>query len=61
MFGKFEELLVILVIILVLFGGKKLPGLARSIGASVREVRKGFSGDDTGEVVQKSKSQNKSA
>lgn len=43
--GKFEELLVILVIILVLFGGKKLPGLARSIGTSVREVRKGFAGD----------------
>ena len=46
MLGKFEELLVILVIILVLFGGKKLPELARSIGTSVREVRKGFSGED---------------
>jgi sec-independent protein translocase protein TatA len=42
MLGKFEELLVILVIILVLFGGKKLPELARSIGRSVREVRNGF-------------------
>jgi sec-independent protein translocase protein TatA len=46
MLGKFEELLVILVIILVLFGGKKLPELARSIGTSVREVRKGFAGED---------------
>jgi sec-independent protein translocase protein TatA len=46
MLGKFEELLVILVIILVLFGGKKLPQLARSIGQSVREVRNGFKGDD---------------
>jgi sec-independent protein translocase protein TatA len=46
MLGKFEELLIILLIILVLFGGKKLPELARSIGTSVREVRKGFSGDD---------------
>ena len=45
--GKFEELLVILVIILVLFGGKKLPELARSIGSSVREVKNGFkNGDD---------------
>jgi len=42
--GKFEELLVILVIILVLFGGKKLPQLARSIGESVSEVRRGFAG-----------------
>jgi sec-independent protein translocase protein TatA len=45
MLGKFEELLVILVIILVLFGGKKLPELARSIGQSVREVRNGFRDD----------------
>lgn len=43
MFGMgFEELLVILVIILVLFGGKKLPELSRSIGESIRELRKGF-------------------
>jgi len=47
MFGKFEELLVILVIVLVLFGGKKLPELARSIGQSVREVRSGFRDSDT--------------
>ena len=45
MFGKTEELVILLVIILVLFGGKKLPELARSIGSSVKEVRKGFAGD----------------
>jgi sec-independent protein translocase protein TatA len=43
--GKVEELLIVLVIILVLFGAKKLPELARSVGESVREVRKGFHGD----------------
>lgn len=43
MFGKVEELVVVLIIILVLFGAKKLPQLSRSIGESVREVRKGFS------------------
>ena len=46
MFGKTEELIIILVIILVLFGGKKLPELAKSIGQSVKEVRKGFNDDD---------------
>lgn len=46
MFGKAEELLIILVIILILFGGKKLPELARSIGSSVKEIRKGFADDD---------------
>jgi len=42
MFGKVEELVVVLIIILVLFGAKKLPELSRGIGESIREVRKGF-------------------
>lgn len=40
------ELLVILAILLVLFGGAKLPQLARSVGSAQREFRKGLSGDD---------------
>ena len=35
------ELIVILVIVLLLFGAKKLPELSRSIGTSVKEIRKG--------------------
>lgn len=47
MFGLgFEELVVILAIVLVLFGGKKLPELSRSLGESLREIRKGLSGDE---------------
>jgi len=42
MFGKVEELVVVLIIILVLFGAKKLPALSRGIAESVKEVRKGF-------------------
>lgn len=34
------ELIIILVIILVLFGAKKLPGLARGMGQSIQEFRK---------------------
>ena len=49
MFGRVEELLVVLVIILVLFGAKKLPELSKSIGSSVREVRNGIS--ETTEMV----------
>jgi sec-independent protein translocase protein TatA len=36
------EVLVILVVVLLLFGAAKLPELARSIGASAKEFRKGM-------------------
>lgn len=36
-----SEWLVILVIVLLLFGARKLPDLARSLGASAKEFRKG--------------------
>lgn len=34
------ELIIILVIVLVIFGGAKLPKLARSLGQAQREFRK---------------------
>lgn len=43
------ELLIVLAIILLLFGGKKLPELFKSAGTSVRELRKGLDGDDANE------------
>lgn len=36
------QLIIILVIVLLLFGSKKLPELARSLGSSVGELRKGI-------------------
>lgn len=41
------ELIVILAIILLIFGGAKLPGLARSMGSSIREFRKGAQLEDS--------------
>jgi sec-independent protein translocase protein TatA len=35
------ELLIILLVILLLFGGAKLPKLARSLGQAQKEFRKG--------------------
>ena len=41
-FGNFggPDLIIILVIVLVLFGAKKLPELARGLGQSMNEFRK---------------------
>ncbi len=37
------ELVVILVILLVLFGGSRLPGLAKGMGESIRNFKKAVS------------------
>jgi sec-independent protein translocase protein TatA len=50
MFGLgYQELLLILVIVLILFGAQRLPDLARSLGSSVKEFKKGVTElkDDT--------------
>lgn len=39
------ELLVILCIALILFGGKKLPELARNLGKGIREFKRASEGD----------------
>ena len=36
-----QELVIILVIVLVLFGANRLPDLARSLGSSMKEFKKG--------------------
>jgi sec-independent protein translocase protein TatA len=38
---KGQEWLVILLIVLLIFGARKLPDLARSLGASAKAFRKG--------------------
>ena len=41
-----NELLVVLLIVLVLFGGSKLPQLARSLGQAQREFARGRRDDE---------------
>ena len=45
------ELIVILVILLILFGGSKLPGLAKGLGQSIKEFKKSSKDDPEPEPV----------
>lgn len=40
-----SEVLVIMLVVLVLFGGKKLPEFAKSLGKGIREFKKACSED----------------
>lgn len=37
------EIIIIAIVLLILFGGKKLPELARGLGEASKEFRKAFS------------------
>jgi sec-independent protein translocase protein TatA len=41
------HLLIIAVVILVLFGGRKIPEVMRGLGQGVREFKEGMRGDQT--------------
>jgi sec-independent protein translocase protein TatA len=45
------HLLIIAVVILVLFGGRKIPEVMRGLGQGVREFKDGMRGDQTSQPV----------
>ena len=48
------ELIIILTIVLLLFGAKKIPELAKGLGTGIREFKKGTSGaDEKDEVIER--------
>lgn len=53
------ELLVIAGVIILLFGGKKLPGLGRSLGSAITNFKRGLNEPDKPEEEEKEKDINK--
>jgi len=47
------EMMIILVIVLLLFGGSKLPNLVKSLGKSMREFKKGIASEPEEEQAPK--------
>ena len=47
-----SEMIILLVVVLLLFGGTRLPQLAKGLGQSIKEFKKGVAhgGEDTEEV-----------
>ena len=45
MFSNPENLLIILLIVLVLFGAKRLPGIGKGLGQGMREFKEGITGN----------------
>ena len=40
------EIVIVLVIVLVIFGPKRLPGLGKQLGTGMREFKESITGDD---------------
>ena len=60
MFGLgYQELLIILLIVLILFGASRLPDLARSLGSSVKEFKKGVTDTKADDVSAKKEEERK--
>lgn len=41
-----KELILIAIVVVLLFGAKKIPELAKGIGEAIRNLRKSVKGDD---------------
>ena len=56
MFGVgWQEILLIILIVLLLFGAKRIPEVMRSIGKGVRELKQGMKDIDTPELPKEKK------
>ena len=49
-----REIIILAVVLVLLFGAKKIPELARGIGDAIRHIRNGFSDDANKDEKKKS-------
>lgn len=56
-----QELFILLIIVLVLFGGKNIPNLAKSLGSGIREFKRAVNTDATEEAKPAAPDSNKPA
>ncbi len=54
-----KELVIIAVILVLLFGAKKIPELANGIAEAIKNLRRGFKDDVSDDVVKKTDSNQK--
>ena len=50
-----REIIILAAILVLLFGAKKIPELARSIGEAVKHIRNGFSDEEQKDTTDKTK------
>ncbi len=56
---SFGKLLIILLVVMVLFGSKKIPDLAQGLGKGIREFKKALKDEETSPDNQEKKTENK--
>jgi sec-independent protein translocase protein TatA len=52
-----QELLIILAIVVLLFGGKKLPEVAKGLGEGIRNFKNAIKSDDKDKLAEEQKKQ----
>ena len=56
MFGRIGiwQIVLIVIVVLLLFGGKKIPELMKGLGKGVRSFKEGMNGEDANKASEKS-------
>lgn len=56
MFGRIGiwQIVLIVIVVLLLFGGKKIPELMKGLGKGVRSFKEGMNGEDTDKTSENS-------